>query len=258
MTTILEQFALTDRTFVVTGASSGIGRAMAGFLAEAGARVVLVARRERKLADAVAAINAEQERATYVSADLSEREAIPDIAAHCKAAVSAGVVDGVVNAAGINLREPFDEVTIDSWDATLNLNLAAPFFFTREFVPEMRARGYGRVINISSMQSVRAFPDGMPYGASKGGVSQLTRAMAEAWSRYGICCNAIAPAFVPTELAAPVFADAEYRDWAAQQTAIGRNSVVEDLAGVTIFLASPASGFVTGQTLFVDGGFSAT
>lgn len=258
MADIFDQFSLADRSFVVTGASSGIGRAMAGFLAEAGARVVLVARREQRLADAVTEINGRHAKATYVCADLRDREALPDVAAHCKSVVPTGVVDGVVNAAGINLREPFGEVSIDSWDATLNLNLAAPFFFTREFIPEMRVQGFGRVINISSMQSVRAFPDGMPYGASKGGVSQLTRAMAEAWSRHGICCNAIAPAFIPTELAAPVFADEDYRNWTAEQTAIGRNSDVEDLAGVTIFLASAASDFVTGQTLFVDGGFSAT
>ena len=258
MADIFDQFSLASRSFVVTGGSSGIGRAMAGFLAQAGARVVLVARREQELADAISEINTGHERASYVCADLLDREELGRVAGRCKAAVSPGVVDGVVNAAGVNLRQAVDEVSSDSWDTTLNLNLAAPFFFTREFVPEMRAQRYGRVINVSSLQSVRAFPDGMPYGASKGGVSQLTRAMAEAWSRDGICCNAVAPGFIPTELAAPVFADEDYREWAAQQTAIGRTSVVEDLAGVTIFLASRASAYVTGQTLFVDGGFSAT
>ena len=255
MADIFDQFSLADRSFVVTGASSGIGRAMAGFLAQAGARVVLVARRENVLAEAVAGIG--QQRASYVGADLSDRETLPEIASRCKSKVPSGVVDGVVNAAGINLREAFDDVSIDSWDATLNLNVAAPFFFTREFVPEMRDQGYGRVINITSLQSVRAFPNGMSYGASKGGLSQLTRAMAEAWSRYGICCNAIAPGFFPTELAAPVFGDEEYRNWAAEQTAIGRNGELEDLAGATIFLASPASAYITGQTLFIDGGFTA-
>lgn len=255
MADIFNQFSLADRSFVVTGASSGIGRAMAGFLAQAGARVVLVARRENKLAEAVADIG--QQRASYVGADLSDRETLPEIASRCKSEVPSGVVDGVVNAAGINLREAFDDVSLGSWDATLNLNVAAPFFFTREFVPEMRDQGYGRVINITSLQSVRAFPNGMSYGASKGGLSQLTRAMAEAWSRYGICCNAIAPGFFPTELAALVFGDEDYRNWAAEQTAIGRNGELEDLAGATIFLASPASAYITGQTLFIDGGFTA-
>ena len=257
MTGILDQFALDTKSYVVTGASSGIGKAMAGFLAQAGARVVLVARREKELIDSVNSINTGHERATYVCADLSDREALAEIASRCKSNLPTGVVDGVVNAAGINLRETVDEVSIESWDQTLNLNLAVPFFFAREFVPEMRAQTYGRVINVASLQAVRAFPNGLPYGASKGGVAQLTRAMAEAWSRYGICCNAIAPGFFPTELSAPVFGDENYRDWAAQQTAIGRNGELEDLAGTTIFLASPASAYITGQTLFVDGGFTA-
>lgn len=253
---ILDRFSLTGRTFVVTGASSGIGRAIAGFLAEAGGRVVLVARREKELKEAVAEIG--EERATYVCTDLTELENLADAAARCRDASASGVIDGVVNAAGVNLRQPVDDVTIDSWGQTLNLNLSAPFFFTREFVPGMRARRFGRVINIASIQVVRAFPNGLPYGASKGGLAQMTRAMAEAWSRDGICSNAIAPGFIPTELSAPVFEDEEYRNWTAAQTAIGRNSQVEDLAGVVIFLASEASSYVTGQTLFVDGGFTAT
>lgn len=257
MAEVLDQFSLAARSYVVTGASSGIGRAMAGFLAQAGAQVVLVARREGELIDAVNSINADCERATYVCADLSERENLAEVAVRCRASLSSGVVDGVVNAAGVNLRQDVDEVSIESWDTTLNLNLAVPFFFTREFVPEMRTRRYGRVINVASLQAVRAFPNGLPYGASKGGLSQLTRAMAEAWSRYGICCNAIAPGFFPTGLSAPVFEDEDYRNWAAQQTAMGRNGELEDLAGATIFLASPASAYITGQTLFVDGGFTA-
>ena len=256
MTEILEQFSLADRSFVVTGASSGIGRAMAGFLAQAGARVVLVARREEVLAEAVDSINAGH-TATYVCADLTEREALAEVAERCRASLPSGIVDGVVNAAGINLRQGVDEVSIDSWDRTLNLNLAVPFFLTREFIPAMREQGYGRVINVASLQAIRAFPNGLPYGASKGGLSQLTRAMAEAWSQYGICCNAIAPGFFPTGLSAPVFEDEDYRTWAAQQTAMGRNGELEDLAGATIFLASPASAYITGQTLFVDGGFTA-
>jgi NAD(P)-dependent dehydrogenase (short-subunit alcohol dehydrogenase family) len=257
MAKLLDQFSLDGRHFVVTGASSGIGRAMAGFLAQAGAGVVLVARREDALAAAVDSINGGHQRARYVSADLNDRDQLADIAARCLAESSTGNIDGVINAAGLNLREPVDEISHQSWDLTLNLNLSVPFFFTREFIPGMRERGYGRVINIASLQSERAFPNGLPYGASKGGVCQLTRAMAEAWSRFGICCNALAPGFFPTELTAPVFADDETRERAARQTAIGRNGELADLAGATIFFASPASGYITGQTLFIDGGFTA-
>lgn len=257
MPEILDQFSLAGKNFVVTGASSGIGRAMAGYLAQAGAGVVLVARREDALAAAAASINSGHQRACYVSADLSDRAQLADIAVQCLAELSTGTIDGVVNAAGLNLREPVDEISHQSWDLTLNLNLSVPFFFTREFIPGMRERGYGRVINIASLQSERAFPNGLPYGASKGGVCQLTRAMAEAWSRYGICCNAIGPGFFPTELTAPVFDDAATREWAAQQTTIGRNGELDDLAGATIFFASPASEYITGQTLYIDGGFTA-
>ena len=257
MPDIFDQFKLAGSNFVVTGASSGIGRAMAGFLAQAGAGVVLVARREAALVEAVGEINSDKEKASYVVADLGQREQLADIAAQCKSSVKSGYVDGVVNAAGLNLREPDDQVSIASWDATLNLNLSVPFFFTREFVPEMRSQNYGRVINIASLQSTRAFPNGLPYGASKGGVCQLTRAMAEAWSRHGICCNALAPGFFPTELTAPVFDDSESRDRFAQQTAIGRNGELEDLSGATLFFASPASAYITGQILAIDGGFTA-
>ena len=255
MPDILDQFKLNDKNFVVTGASSGIGRAMAGFLARAGAGVVLVARREAELIDAVNEINSGQ--AAYVVADLGQRDQLAIIAAQCKSSLATGHIDGVVNAAGLNLREDVDTVSIESWDATLNLNLSVPFFFSREFVPEMRSNNYGRVINIASLQSTRAFPNGLPYGASKGGISQLTRAMAEAWSRFGICCNALAPGFFPTELTEPVFSDPDTSARAAQQTAIGRNGELEDLAGATLFFASPASAYITGQILAVDGGYTA-
>jgi NAD(P)-dependent dehydrogenase (short-subunit alcohol dehydrogenase family) len=121
----------------------------------------------------------------------------------------------------------------------------------------MKEKGWGRVVNIASLQSERAFPNSMPYGASKGGICQLTRAMAEEWSKDGINCNAIAPGFFPTELTASVFADKERSDKLAQQTAIRRNGKLEDIHGVTIFLTSSASDYITGQTIYVDGGFTA-
>lgn len=254
---LIDIFGLSGKAFVVTGASSGIGRAMATFLAQAGASVVLVARRQGELEQAAGEIEQLGGRAAVVAADLCERENLSDIAARCKALVEGAGIDGVVNAAGINLREAAEDISSESWDLTLNLNLSVPFFFTREFIPQMREREYGRVINIASLQSTRAFANGLAYGASKGGICQLTRAMAEAWSRYNICCNAIAPGFFPTELTAPIFSDPEKRDWAASQTASGRNGELEDLFGITIFLASQACAYMTGQTLHIDGGFTA-
>jgi len=255
--TLLDQFSLIGRSYVVTGASSGLGRSMALFLAQAGASVVLVARRQAELEQVAEQIAASGHTAAIVAADLSERENLSEIASQCKAAISGSAIDGVINAAGVNLREPADKISLESWDFTLNLNLSVPFFFTREFIPEMRERKYGRVINIASLQSSRAFANGLAYGASKGGVCQLTRAMAESWSRDNITCNAIAPGFFPTELTGPVFSNPETRDWAANQTMIGRNGELDDLFGITVFFASPASNYITGQTLHIDGGFTA-
>lgn len=254
-TSVQELFNLSGRVAVVTGASSGIGRAMAGALADAGAAVVLVARREDLLESAAAEIRQRDGEAVAVIADLSDRAAIPDVADQCRRAV--GTVGIVVNAAGINLREPAEEISPESWDRTIDLNLAVPFFFAREFVADMRAQSFGRVINIASLQSSRAFPNGLAYGASKGGVCQLTRAMAEAWSRYGIMCNAIAPGFFPTALTEPLFSNPEAESRIAGQTAIGRNGQLDDLRGITVFFASAAANYITGQTLHIDGGFTA-
>ena len=248
-------FDLNDRTAVVTGSSSGIGQAIAGFLAQAGVHVVLVARRQDRLDALVDSIRRDGGNAIALAGDLGEVEKISDIAARCQEAF--GAVHILVNAAGVNLRQPAEDVTPQSWNQTIQLNLSTPFFFAQALVPGMKAAGYGRIINIASLQSVRAFPDGIAYGASKGGVCQLTRAMAEAWSSNGITCNAIAPGFFPTELTAPIFDDSKRCRWAADQTAIGRNGELKDLAGISVFLASPASGYITGQTIFVDGGFTA-
>ncbi len=240
---------------VVAGASSGIGRAMAGFLAAAGASVVLVARRETELHDAAGEIHAAGGNASVVIADLTDFARVADTARHCEQAF--GKVDGVVNAVGINLRQPVEEVTVADWNQTLHLNLSAPFFFSREFVAGMKQRRYGRIINIASLQSARADVNGLAYGAAKGGVCQLTRAMAEVWSRHHITCNAIAPGFFPTRLTKAIFDDPQKAAERAARTAIGRNGEMADLFGATIFFASPASGYVTGQTLFVDGGYTA-
>ncbi|MGB0799001.1 MAG: SDR family NAD(P)-dependent oxidoreductase, partial [Planktomarina sp.] len=159
--------------------------------------------------------------------------------------------------AGINTRQNADDVTPELWDVTQNLNVAAPFFLAQSLVPAMRAKEWGRIINFASLQSRRAFTNGISYGASKGAVEQLTRAMAEAWSKDGITANALAPGFIRTELTAPVFNDPVVSAQHANATCIGRNGEVDDMTGPMMFLASPASNYVTGQILFVDGGYTA-
>jgi len=248
-------FDLSGRTALVTGGNSGIGLAMARALGEAGARVVLAARRPEETATAVAALAGEGIAARALVVDL----ATADCAATVAGALSRDGLspDILVNAAGVNLRQPFMEVTAESFDLHMALHLRAPFLLTQALAPAMAARNWGRIINIASLQSYRAFPNSAPYGAGKGGVVQLTRAIAEEWSRRGVTCNAIAPGFFPTPLTAPVFADPERSARNAQQTAIGRNGELSDLTGATVFLASDASAYVTGQTLAVDGGFTA-
>jgi NAD(P)-dependent dehydrogenase (short-subunit alcohol dehydrogenase family) len=250
------RFSIAGRVACVTGASSGIGRAMATALAAAGARVVGVARRGDQLEAWQDETAGETASATAaVTADLSDIHAISNTSE--KIAAPFGPPDILLSAAGLNPRTHADAVTLDDWSMTLNLNLAAPFFLAQALVPAMKAKRWGRIINIASLQSERAFPNGIAYGASKAGVAQLTRAMAEAWSRDGIACNALAPGFFPTELTPPVFQDTEMSAKIAAQTCIGRNGEMADLIGPLLFLASPASDYVTGQILYVDGGFTA-
>ena len=248
-------FALDGRVALVTGASSGIGREIASALAEAGAAVVLAARREAALEEARRDIESRGGKAAVLVADLADRARLREAAAACPRFF--GAPDILVNASGINIRGDMLEIGDADWDDVIELNLSAPFFLTQALAPAMIARGWGRVINIASLQSRRAMPDTAAYGASKGGVDQLTRAQAQAWSRHGVNANAIAPGYFPTDLTAPVVADEARWKRLAEATFIGRNGELSDLRGAAVFLASDASGYITGQTLYVDGGFSA-
>jgi NAD(P)-dependent dehydrogenase (short-subunit alcohol dehydrogenase family) len=245
-------FDLSGKVACVTGASSGLGRRAAIVLEAAGARVVGVARR----ADALDSLCEEiGPCASGVVADVAARHAIPQLAADISAPF--GPPDIVLHAAGVNARQAADDVTANGWDQTLALNLSAPFFLSQALVPAMQAKGWGRIVNFASLQATRAFPAGIAYGASKGGITQLTRAMAEAWSPHGITANAIGPGFFPTELTAAVFDDDTRAARNAAQTCIGRNGTLEDIDGPVLFLCSDASNYVTGQVLMVDGGFTA-
>jgi NAD(P)-dependent dehydrogenase (short-subunit alcohol dehydrogenase family) len=248
-------FDLTGRRALVTGGNSGIGEAMALALGRAGARVLLMARREAELQAAAERLRAEGVAADTMAADLAALPGLHAVARQAERVL--GGVDILVNAAGINLRQPFEAVTPETWQMQLALHLGAPFFLTQALAPGMRERGWGRILNIASLQSVRAFADSAPYGAGKGGIVQLTRAIAQAWSPHGITCNAIGPGFFPTALTAPVFADATLAQRHAAQTCIGRNGALADLHGPTVFLCSDAGAYVTGQTLMVDGGYTA-
>ena len=244
-------FDLTGRAALVTGGNSGIGLAMAHALGRQGAQLHLAARDMTRLRAARAELSEAGLDATLHPCDLTDPRGLRDLAE------AAGAVDILINAAGVNLRQPYPEVTPEAFDLHMALHLRAPFFLLQHLAPGMAARGWGRVLNLASLQSTRAFPNSAPYGAAKGGVVQLTRAMAQQFSARGITCNAIAPGFFPTPLTAPVFDDPQLAAANAARTAIGRNGVLEDLYGATIFLCSDAAAYITGQTLHVDGGFTA-
>lgn len=247
-------FSLTGRTAVVTGGSSGIGRAIAAAIAGAGARTALVARDPERLAETAAALRADGADVAVVPADLGSRDGVR---AACSAIMAAvGEPDIVVSAAGVNLRPPMAELDEPVWDATMRLNLDAPFLLGQRFAPGMAARGYGRLIAISSQQAHRAFVDSGAYGVSKAGLEGLARSQAEAWSASGVTSNVLVPGFVLTPLNARLQEDPARVAALAARTMVGRNGVPEDFATAALFLTSPASGYVTGQSIHVDGGFS--
>ena len=252
---IASLFNISGRTALITGGNSGIGEAMGRALGLAGARVVLAARRKNALEDAAQRLKGDKIDVNILPSDLSSPQGVLDCGK--QALDKFGKIDIVVNAAGVNLREPFMQITTETWQTQINLHLSAPFFMTQALAPTMAKNGWGRIINIASLQSYRAFANSAPYGAGKGGVVQLTRAIAQEWSSKGITCNAIGPGFFPTALTQPVFDNPALAKHNADQTCMGRNGVLEDLYGCTVFLASEASAYITGQTIMVDGGFTA-
>ena len=249
-----EMFGLDDRVAVVTGGSSGIGKAMAMAIALAGARVVIVARDPTRLSASCKALRELGCTAAWVSADLSDRAEIRR--AESAAASAFGEPDILVNCAGVNLRPPLPALSEEDWDLMVAVNLTAPFLLGQRFGPAMAARGWGRIINVTSQQAQRAFGNSGGYGASKAGLAALTRSQSEAWAPSGVCVNSVCPGFVETPLTTEVSADPVRLAALASRTHAGRNGEPSDFAGVAVFLASRASDYITGQTIYADGGFS--
>ncbi|WP_144711580.1 SDR family NAD(P)-dependent oxidoreductase [Curtobacterium pusillum] len=246
-------FGLDGRTALVTGGSSGVGRAIALALADAGAHVLVAARTRGTIDESVSAIREGGGSADGIVADLSTRAG-----AHALADVAdaAGGVDVLVHSAGINLRPPMDELDEDTWDATMAVNLDAPFVLGQRLAPGMAARGYGRIIGISSQQAHRPFAASGAYGVSKAALEALARSQAEAWSAQGVTSNVLVPGFVQTALNRRLSADPAAVERLAARTLVGRNGLASDFAAAAVFLAGPGSAYVTGQSIAVDGGFS--
>lgn len=249
-----ELFSLAGRTAVVTGGSSGIGRGIATALARAGASTVIVARGEARIAETVAALTDDGCRAAGVIGDLSSRAGIRAVAE--AAAVPFGEPDILVNSAGINIRPPFADITEADWDSTMTVNALAPFLLGQRYAPGMAERGYGRLIHVSSQQAHRAFVASGVYGVSKGAVESLMRSEAEAWGGTGVTSNSLVPGFVLTPLNARLQEDPEQVAALAARTMIGRNGLPADFSAAAVFLAAVGSSYVTGQSLFIDGGLS--
>lgn len=243
-------FSLDGRRALVTGGSSGIGRAIATALAAAGAHVIVAARTPATIDATVADIVDRGGSAEGAVADLAERSGAHALADRVSD------IDVLVNSAGINLRPPLPELTEETWDRTMRVNLDAPFILGQRLAPRMAERGYGRIIHISSQQAQRPFASSGAYGVSKAGLEALARSQAEAWSPRGVTANVLVPGFVRTPLNERLSSDPDAVRALEARTLIGRNGAPEDFMGPAVFLAGPGSAYVTGQTIPVDGGFS--
>ncbi len=250
----LANFSLNNKIALVTGGSSGVGKMIALALARAGA-FVWIASIDDNADETIKEVEALGSQAAFFRVDVTDSNKLEQMLSDIYSVSKK--IDILVNAAGINLRIPAEDLSLDDWQKTMDINLTAPYQLSQLVVKKMKESGWGRIINIASLQSLRAFDNSIPYGASKGGVMQLTRALAQAYSKHGILVNAIAPGFFHTKLTESLFQDPEKLKVLAAKTMMNRNGEEEDLFGISVFLCSDANSYITGQTIFLDGGFTA-
>jgi 2-dehydro-3-deoxy-D-gluconate 5-dehydrogenase len=250
-----ELFALKGKVAIVTGGNGGIGLGMARGLADAGADVAVVARNEEKSKAAVADIEARGVRAISVATDVTDKEAVGRMVERVRSEL--GRIDILVNNAGINIRKPPQILELEEWSAVIDTNLTSAFLCSKAVHPAMKAVGGGKVINIGSMLSIFGASFAPAYAASKGGIVQFTRACACAWAPDNIQANAILPGWIDTDLTKRARVEIDgLHDRVLARTPAARWGAISDFAGIAVFLASPASDFVTGTAIPVDGGFS--
>jgi gluconate 5-dehydrogenase len=247
-------FDLSGQTAIVTGASRGLGQYFARALARAGADLVLTSRRRETLAAFTVEIEAMGRRATALELDVRDEASIERMAADAEAAC--GQVHILVNNAGCNVRKPALDVTWEDWNLILDTNLRGSFFVAQAIARLMVPHGYGRIVNIGSVTSVFGYAGLGPYGASRGGVRQLTMSLADDWGRHGITVNCLAPGWFRTAQNEALYENKEWVEYLVDRIPVKRPGEPRDLDGPIVFLASEASRYVTGQTLLVDGGIS--
>jgi 2-dehydro-3-deoxy-D-gluconate 5-dehydrogenase len=248
-------FELTGRVAIVTGGNGGIGLGMARGLGGAGAWVVIAARDAAKSKAAVSDIEGRGGRALSIEVDVADEASVTHLFA--TTAERCGRVDILVNNAGTNIRKPPQDYTTAEWHRVLDTNLTSAFVCARTAYPFMKAVGGGKIINIGSMMSIFGGWFAAPYGASKGGIVQLTRSLAAAWARDNIQVNAVLPGWIDTALTQQARVQVpKLHETVLARTPAGRWGEIDDMAGVAVFLAAPASDFVTGTAIPVDGGYS--
>jgi NAD(P)-dependent dehydrogenase (short-subunit alcohol dehydrogenase family) len=247
-------FDLTGKVAVVTGTSRGLGQYLARALARAGADLVMTSRDPASLKSFQAEIESLGRKALPLALDVRQQESIHGMAA---AAIGHyGKIDILVNNAGCNVRKPALQVTWEDWNLILDTNLRGTFFVSQAVARHMVEKKYGRIINIGSVTCVAGYAGLGPYGASRGGVKQLTMSLADDWGVHGITVNCLAPGWFKTAQNAVMYEDKEWVDYLCDRIPLKRPGQPQDLDGAVVFLASDASGYVTGQTLLVDGGIS--
>lgn len=247
-------FDLTGQAAIVTGTSRGLGQYFARALARAGADLVLTSRKRESLAAFEAEIKAMGRRAVSLELDVRDEKSIARMAADAEAAF--GQIAILVNNAGCNVRKPALDVTWEDWNLVLETNLRGTFFVAQAVARGMIAKGYGRIINIGSVTSVFGYAGLAPYGASRGGVRQLTMSLADDWGKFGVTVNCLAPGWFRTAQTKALYENQEWVDYLVDRIPAKRPGEPRDLDGAVVFLASEASRYVNGQTLLVDGGIS--
>jgi len=253
----MQMFSLDGRTALVTGASRGIGAALAAGLAEAGADVVLLARQVEDLAETARLVEAHGRRALSVACDVGD---VASIDAAFGAVEAAGLSPSIlVNNAGIERVRPAAEVDEATWDAIVDTNLKGAFFVARAFARPLLKEGVGgAIVNICSLTSGVGIPTAVPYTSSKSGLLGMTRALAAEWAPRGIRVNGVGPGYFRTAMTEGFYRDRDWHDAMLGKIPMGRFGRLDDLVGATVFLASDAAAYVTGQLLYVDGGFMAS